>query len=525
MGMHTREIDMTYLPDGRRRSAVLLVACAALMTVVAAVASLNVALPSIARGTGASQQELQWIVDAYALVFAGLLLPAGAIGDRYGRRGTLITGLILFGGAALTAAFVDAPASLIALRSVMGVGAALIMPVTLSVITTVFPPEERGRAVGTWVGVAGSGAVIGLIGSGLLLEWFSWTSVFVLNGALAALALAGTLAVVPATRDADPPRLDPIGAVLSISGVAGLVYVVIEAPTHGWTDTFTLGGLAASLALLAAFVAWEARRQDPMLDPRLFRRRGFATGSLSITVQFFAAFGFFFVALQYLQLVAGHSPLTAALALAPMAAIAIPMARISPSLADRLGMRVVGAAGLVSMAIAFVVWSTLDSGSGYGHFLAGLIPLAAGMALAGAPATTAITASLPAERQGVASAVNDTARELGGALGIAVLGSVLYDAYRSRLADATAGLPAGVAERAQESLAFVAGLSQGGDARARGLLEAAQAAFMDGLSASLLAGAAVLLAGAAFVATRGLGRGELAGQDVGRVSAAAAVPG
>ena len=510
---------MTHLSDRRRRGAVLLVMCVALMTVVAAVASLNVALPSIALETGASQQQLQWIVDAYAMVFAGLLLPAGAIGDRYGRRGTLVVGLTVFGGAAAGAAMVDVPSLLIALRGLMGVGAALIMPVTLSVITTVFPPEERGRAVGTWVGVASSGAVVGLLGAGLLLEWFSWSAVFALNAALAGAALAGTLAVVPATRDAHASPLDPVGALLSMAGVAGLVYAVIEAPTRGWGDAMTTGGLVASVALLAAFLIWEARREDPMLDPRLFRRRGFASGSLSITVQFFAGFGFFFIALQYLQLVAGHSPLTAALALAPMAAVAIPLARLSPSLADRLGVRVVGAAGLVSMAIAFLIWSTLDAASGYGHFLAGLLPLAAGMALAGAPATTAITASLPAERQGVASAVNDTARELGGALGIAVLGSVLYDRYRSEITEALGGLSPDVAVRAQESLAFVTGMAEGGDPRAVRLLEAAQASFMDGLTVALLAGAAVLLAGAAVLAARGLGRGALAGEDVGRVAA------
>src|SRR4051795_13282913 len=219
----------------KQRAHVVRVMCLALMMVVAAVASLNVALPAIARDTGASQTELQWIVAAYAVAFAALLLPAGAIGDRYGRKPVLLAGLLLFGLASLLAVFVHSPAQLIGLRMVMGVGAAFIMPVTLSVITTVFPPEERGKAVGTWVGVAAGGGVLGLLISGVLLEWLSWPSVFGLNVVLAVLAFAGTLAVVPATRDAMPPRLDPVGTLLSVAGLAALVYGIIEAPEHGWT--------------------------------------------------------------------------------------------------------------------------------------------------------------------------------------------------------------------------------------------------------------------------------------------------
>src|SRR4051812_31306158 len=441
------------MDERQRRGAVLRVMCLSLMMVVAAVASLNVALPGIARDTGATQTQLQWIVDAYALAFAALLLPAGALGDRIGRRPVLLFGLGLYGGASFIALFASSASQLIALRGVMGVAAACVMPVTLSVITTVFPPEERGKAVGTWVGVAAGGGVLGLLASGVMLEWLSWPSVFGLNVVLAVLAFAGTLAVVPATRDATPPRLDPVGTLLSVAGLAAVIYGIIEAPEQGWTDVVTLATIGAGLAGLAAFVGWELHRAEPMLDPRNFLRRGFGAGSLSITVQFFAAFGFLFLALPYLQLVMGLSPLEASAALLPMALVVIPLSRVAPRIAARVGVRVAGAAGLGSMAVGLAIFATLDVDASYWHFLLGLLPFGAAMALAGAPATTAIVASLPREKQGVASAVNDVSRELGGALGIAVLGSVFNAAYRSSMAEPTAGLPPAVAGHARASLA------------------------------------------------------------------------
>ena len=308
---------VTFKTEAQHRGAVLRVMCLALVMVVAAVASLNVALPEIARDTGASQTELQWIVDAYAIVFAALLLPAGAIGDRYGRKPLLAIGLALFGAVSLVALFVDSPGALIAIRAAMGVAAALIMPVTLSVITTIFPPEERGKAVGTWVGVAAGGAVIGLLTSGILLHFFSWPSIFALNVVLATLALAGTLLIVPATREARPPRLDPIGTLVSVVALAAIVFGTIEGPERGWGDPVTLAALLGGLAGIALFVVWELKRREPMLDPRNFLRRGFGAGSLSISVQFFALFGFLFLALPFLQLVLGYSPLEAAVAAPP----------------------------------------------------------------------------------------------------------------------------------------------------------------------------------------------------------------
>lgn len=481
---------------------VLAVMVLALMMVVSATSGLNIALPDLARSTGASQTQVQWIVDVYALVFAGLLLPAGALGDRYGRRGVLIAGLVTFGLAAGAAVFVSSPTALIGARAVMGVGAALVMPTTLSVITTSFPPQERGAAVGVWVGGAAGGAVVGLFASGLLLQWFSWSSFFTLNVALAGLALAGTLAVVPGSRAEEPVRLDPIGVLLSIAGITGLIYATIEGPTRGWTDAVTLTAFAGATVALVAFVVWELRRRQPMLDPRLFALRGFGMGSLSITVQFLSAFGFFFVIIQYLQYVAGYGPLHAAAALLPLPIVLIPLARTAPRIADRLGLNRVDASGLGLMAIGLVVLSFLGTDFSYWYFVAGLVPFAAGMGLAGTPATAAITSSLPEARQGIASAVNDTSRELGGALGIAILGSLLNDRYRTSITPATQDLPAAAAEHAKASIAFVQQAAPHFGTAGQQLARQAEHAFVNGLSLALLAAAGILALAALLVARR-----------------------
>ena len=390
----------------------------------------------------------------------------------------------------------------------MGVGAAMIMPVTLSVITTVFPPQERGKAVGTWVGVAAGGGVLGLLASGVMLEWLPWQSIFVLNVVLAAAALIGTLVIVPATRETRPPRLDFVGTVLSATALGALVFGVIEGPERGWGEPTTVAALATGLLGAVAFVLWELRRREPMLDPRHFMRRGFAAGTLSVSVQFFAAFGFLFLALPYLQLVMGYLPLQAAGALVPMALVVIPLSRVAPAIAARFGVRIAGAAGLSLMALGFIVLSTLEVGSSYAHFLAGLLPFGAGMALAGAPATTAIVASLPRSKQGVASAVNDVSRELGGALGIAVLGSLMNGVYRAEMADSTGSLPTGVGEKARGSLAAAQQIGEQLGPQGQQLLLHAQTAFLHGFTRGLVGGAALLLLGALFVAVRAPGRAE-----------------
>ncbi|QOD92796.1 MFS transporter [Chryseoglobus sp. 28M-23] len=488
----------------RRRRLILLTVALSLMTVVSAVSGLNVALPSLARDLGATQTELTWIVDAYTVVFAGLLLAAGAIGDRLGRKGILMVGLALFGAAAVGAAFAADPGTLIVLRAVMGIGAAAIMPTTLSVITTSFPPAERGKAVGVWVGVAGSGAVLGLFGSGLLLEFFDWHSFSWLNVTLAVTGLILSAAVIPPSRDAHPPRFDTPAALLSLVAVGGIVFGIIEIAATDAEEPGPKVALAVGLAAAVAFVLWELRRRDALLDPRLFLVRGLGAGSLVLTVQFFAAFGFFFTALQYLQFVVELSPLMAAVCLLPLPFVMIPLARNAPRIAHRFGYRRVVPLGLVLMAGGFAIMSLLEVDFLYWVFALGLVVFASGMALAGTPSTTVITQALPHEKQGVASAVNDLSREFGSALGIAVLGSVLAAVYRTGVADVAAGLPGPAAEAVEGSIAFTQSpmVAQLG-AAAEPVVAAARQAFLDGTTTALLVAAAVLVVTAVVAAIVG----------------------
>jgi MFS family permease len=415
----------------------------------------------------------------------------------------------VFGAAALAGAMTDDPGALIVVRAVMGLGAAGIMPTTLSVITTSFPAEERPKAVGVWVGVAGGGAVLGLFATGLLLEWFAWNSFFVLNVGLAVLALVGTLAVVPDSVDPAADGLDTVGAVLSLVAVSGIVLGIIEGPERGWGDPLTLGALATGVAAGSLFVLWELRHPHPLLDPRLFRLRGFSAGSLAIAIQFFASFGLFFTVLQYLQFVADLSPLMAAVCLLPLPLVMIPLARNAPRIAARVGYRRIAPVGLGLTAAGLLVISTVGTDFVYGWFAVGLVVFAMGMALAGTPSTTAITEALPHQKQGVASAVNDTARELGSALGIAILGSALNQAYRDGMAEAVRSLPAQAREAALSSIAFTSSPQvEAAGAAARPVVEAARRSFVDGVHGALVVAAAVALVGAVAVlllAPRGRG--------------------
>ncbi|MCX4740896.1 MFS transporter [Streptomyces antibioticus] len=479
-----------------RHGAVLAVTCLALATVVSAMASLNVAIPDIARETHASQTQLSWIIDAYSLVFAALLLLAATLGDRFGRRRALLGGLALFAGGSAAATFSDDPAVLIALRAVLGVGAAFVMPATLSTITSTFPREQRTRAVSVWAAVAGASAVLGLLASGAVLEVWSWRSVFWLNVLLAVVAFVGTFVFVPESAEPAKQRVDAVGAALTVVGLGILVYSVIEAPEHGWGSARTLAGIALGLVVLAGFVAWELRTAHPLLDPRLFRHRPFAAGTLSITLQFFAFFGFIFVVMQYLQLVRGDSALIAAVSVLPMSAAMIPAARLAPKLAARVGVRRPWIVGLIAVGAGLAVLAELDAGSSYWLILTGLVPLGAGMGLAMTPATAAITDALPSRLQNVGSAVNDLARELGGALGIAVLGSALNAGYRDALD--VEGLAEPVAEAARSSLAAanVVGTKTGNTA----LIDQARDAFASGLHLALLTGAGAAVIAAVCVA-------------------------
>jgi MFS family permease len=410
---------------------------------------------------------------------------AGGCPATSGRRLALIVGLSIFGAGSAVAMTAHSANELIGLRAVLGLGAALVMPATLSTITGTFASKQRTKAVSIWAAVAGGAAVLGLLTSGIVLEVWSWPSVFGLNVILAAAALAGVIRFVPESADPKAPRLDISGAVLAVIGMVALVYSIIEAPGQGWMSVRTLTGLAAGFVVLAGFVLWELNRRAPMIDPRVFAHRGLAAGSLSIFVQFFALFGFIFIVLQYLQLIRGDSGLVSAVSMLPMAVAMMPTARLAPTLAARLGARTACTAGLGLIAAALAVLAQLTGTSSYWLVAAGLIPLGVGLGLAMTPATSGITSAMPASRQGVASAPNDLSREIGGAVGIAVMASVLTTTYQSHLHPTH--LPAAQADKARSSVAVAVHLSEAAAAQAR-------TAFTDGLHLALLIAAAIAVA-------------------------------
>lgn len=496
--LHIEDVQVPSL-SRRARRAVLVAMCLALSIVVGSVAMLNVALRDIALELGSTQTQQLWIVDAYVLVLAALLLPAGALGDRYGRKTALLVGMVLFGGAALLAARSASSDALIGWRAIGGVGAALIMPGTLSTITNVFPREERARAVGVWAGFAGGGAVLGVLGAGALLESFDWESIFLVLSALAAVTLVVTAAVVPNTQDPTHAHLDPVGSVASFLGIGGLVLGVIEGPERGWTSPITVGALLTAVVALLAFVAWETRTDKPLLDPRLFAHRGFATGTAALALLFLAMFGFFLILLQFLQLILGYDTLKSAIAILPMAATMLPLAAVAASLSERFGQRNVGSVGLVVAAASFGYIATLSTTSTYLALVPGIVAAGAGVALAMTPATNAIVSSLPRSKQGVASAVNDTAREVGAALGIALLGSAFNAGYRHGLDDVAQLLPGGLGAEVRDSPAAGYAIANQLGAEAGPLLDAVARSFITGMRWSMLAAVACLLVGAVYV--------------------------
>lgn len=423
-------------PSGEpRRAAILAVACAAVFVIVMDGSIVNVALPTLHRELGwATTSQLQWIVDAYILAFAQLLLAAGSFGDRFGRRKALGWGLVLFGAFSVGAACAETPGQLIAWRAAMGVGAALIFPTTLAIIASTFrETDARAKAIAAWAGMSGLGVALGPVVGGLLLEHFPWGSIFLVNIPILALAFAGMAWAVPDSRDPHPKRFDPAGNLLSIAGVGLLVWAVIEGPDHGWASARSLLALAGALLLLALFVAWELRCPHPMLDVRLFRRRRFAAGSLAITFAFFGLFGFVFMVTQYFQFGRGLGALGAGVRTLPFAAAIGLGAALAARHGGRLGQRIVVSSGLALMAVGFA-WTTRDAiDSPYALLVAQMGVLGIGLGLVNAAATEAIMSSLPVEQAGVGSAVNDTTREVGGTLGVAVMGSLFSSVFSDRL--------------------------------------------------------------------------------------------
>lgn len=479
-----------------RRQGILAVLCLSLMIVIIGNTSLNVAIPTLAKDLEASTSELQWMVDAYGLVFAGLLFTAGTVGDRYGRKGALQAGLALFLVGAAIATTAQDSTMLIGARAVMGVAAAFVMPSTLSILANVFPAHERPRAIAIWAGVSGGGAALGPVASGWLLEHFWWGSVFLVNVPVILVAVVVGAVIVPRSKDPEDQPLDLPGALLSIVALGALVYTIIEGPHRGWLSTGSMVTFAVSMVGFVAFVARERTTAYPMLDLGLFRDRRYSVASAGMTLTFFAMFGTFFLIAQYFQMVLGYTPLESGLLMLPWAFVMMLLAPQAPKLVARFGAHRLVPVGLVVIAAGLAVFSRLAVDSGLVLIYASVLPLAAGMALTMTPLTTLIMSAVPLGKAGVGSATNDTTRELGGALGVAVLGSLVTSRYTESLAPALVGLP-DAARRAAES-GLAGALQVAGRAGEQGapIVDAAKAAFVDGIGVAAMSGSMVVTAAA-----------------------------
>lgn len=489
--------------QGRRPWLTVAVLCAAVYLINASTTLMNVTLPTLVEELSADTRQLQWIVDGFNLTFAAFVLAAGSLSDRFGRRRALVVGLVVFGIAAAVGAASDTPRGLIAWRAVMGVGAAIIFPTTLTIISNLFPNRrERAQAIGLWGATAGIAIATGPIGGGLLLDRFWWGSTMLALAPIAGAVLVAALVAVPESRDPDAPRMDWPGLALSTAMLGALVFTIIEAPEAGWGSVRTLGGFALTAALLAAFVAVERRAAPPMLDVRLFRNMRFTAASGSVTLAFFGLFGFIFLATQYFQFLKGYSALESGVRLLPVAFAVATSSLLGTKLAVAIGTRSVVATGLVFLGSAFVWISRVDIATSYPEIVGQMILLGVGLGLSSAPATEAIMGVVPREKAGVGSAINDATRELGGTLGVAVIGSVFASLYRDRLADAARlPLPGEALAAARESIGsalFATGelTAAGQPDLAAKLAAIARDGFLDGWAAGCLVAAGVCFAGA-----------------------------
>jgi EmrB/QacA subfamily drug resistance transporter len=503
----------------RARAWTLAVACMGVGLVVASMTALNTALPDLAVATSATQAQLTWVVDGYTVALACLLLPAGAIGDRYSRRGALLAGLAIFALGSIAPAMLHSPVQIIAGRSLAGVGAALVMPATLSLLTVAYPKTDRMKAVGLWAGTAGSGGVLGMLGSGLLLRFWDWHAIFWSLG-VAALTIFALACTVASSRDTTAARVDWLGAVLIGAAVAIAVAAILEAPDRGWSDPLVWGGLLAGAVIAAVFGVVEFRRRHPLLDVRLFRDPGFATGVASIVILFGATFGFFYVGMQYVQQIMGYSPLTTAIAFGPFMIPLGIFSALSFWYVPKLGLRLVLFIGTVLMAVGFGCMHGLDLHSTYPEFAWPTLILATGIGMCTAPTTSAIMGAVPDEKQGVASAVNDTSREMGGALGIAVAGSILAGRYSHELAPRLADYPAAVRGPATDSLAKAVELAGKLGPQGRQLAELSKTAFLTAMHASTVTMAVIVGLAAILIGLWAPGRDGKQLRSVRRILAA-----
>ena len=487
--------DQTAAHAFARRYWCLAVTCVALTIIGMALTILNVAIPALNQELGADASDLQWIFAAYGLLFSGIVVAGGSLGDRFGRRLALVAGLVIFGIASGLGAFSTDPTQLIVARAFMGVGAALIMPGTLSIITTVFPPAERERAIGIWSGVGGLGFILGPPLGGILLREYWWGSVLLVNLPLVALTIVATLVIVPESRDPSRTPLDLAGVALSIVTITGLLFAFIEAPDAGWGGVPVLVGFAVAALGAAAFVVRELTAAQPMLDVRLFRRATFTAPALMIVFGFFVAWGLLFLLPQFLQFVEGESVLVVGMLLASISLTWCVFCLLTPSFTARAGERYVIAAGLLVAAGGTALLWAATSGATVPWLVTALLVMGAGMGTAMVPSTTMLVGALPPEKAGVGSAMNDVTREFGTAFGVAVLGSVLALRYQDLMGDAVGVLPeaerAGAANNIGDAVAAAGRL---GGTQGDQLLETARSAFTSGLRLAIVVGVVILVA-------------------------------
>jgi EmrB/QacA subfamily drug resistance transporter len=485
-----------------RRWITLAVLCLSLMIIVMDNTILNVAIPSLMVDLGATNSQIQWIVDSYVLVFAGLLLTTGSLSDRFGRKGALQLGIVLFGIGSVASAMAGSATQLIFTRAFMGIGGALIMPSTLSILTNVFrDPKERGRAIAIWAGFSGVGVAIGPMTGGFLLEHFSWHSVFWINIPIGVAALLLGIRYVPTSRDTTHSRLDPLGAVLSIVALATLLFGIIEGPAKGWTHTTVVGSFVVAALAMAGFILWEFHTEHPMLDMSVFKNARFTAASLTITLVFFALFGSLFLMTQYWQLVHGYTPLQAGVRLLPHAATMMIVAPLSARLVERIGTKRVVVTGLGLMTVGVLLLSTIGPFTPYVTVISFFVVMAAGMGMTMAPATESVMGALPRDKAGVGSAINDTTRQVGGALGVAIIGSIVSSLYASNISNISGryGLDAQAAGIAESSLGQAQRVGASLGASAGSFVADANRIFVDALNIGMRL-SAVVIVGAAVVA-------------------------
>jgi EmrB/QacA subfamily drug resistance transporter len=466
------------------------VLCLSLLIVTVGNSSLNVVIPTLSRKLDASTSQLQWVVAGYSLVFAGLLFTAGALGDRFGRKGALQLGLLGFLAGVGLASLSTTMWQLVACRLLMGACAAFIMPSTLSILVNVFPPHERAKAIAVWAGVSGGAGSIGPIASGWLLAHFWYGSVFLVNVPIICLALALGAVFVPTSRDPNEQKLDPVGALLSIVGIVSLVYGLISAPENGWGAPSTLLAFALGVVVLFGFVKWEQRVDEPMLDMSYFRNPAFSTASGGMILMFLSMFGVMFLITQYFQLILGFSPFSAALRFLPMAPIMMIVAPQTPRIVARFGSNRTVAAGMLLVACGFASFSFLQVHTSYTYVFFCFVLLIGGIAMTMSPMTAAIMSAVPPRRAGAGSAMNDATRELGAALGVAVLGSVAASRYGSGISGAIAHLSRADQTDARTSLGTAIQMTQHlPHATALAVRDAAERAFVSGIHWTALTGA------------------------------------